>query len=918
MEYADRFRDVVETHRLDAVSREAWYAEKRNIIDLTPINDARAARANKRQRLHFGDDDGLQEAPAALFHENAALFHENALVTEDDIVEDLPINSVEANKADSKNFYEQTARHLKEHIDGGTTHELLRDTVISAGAGAAFAHQLRSVQKKASVVFAYCNMKAMVFLETCLVPIAGSSTAFICNVISKTLGVAICTTMRYLSEYTYYDALAHELPVVDGKSGVARAATITPGGQGGFHMDRRGTYDHRPNWLLHETDYKNRILRSMKRMGDKLSVDAFSVLINDFLLTIEPSTLDEHGIVLPLNRSTAYRWMLALGARRVTYVKSYYTDRHEAPDVVAYRIAYIDVVNTHIEPRLLHWVVITCDEHRAIHAQHADPTFFEEAGEYFNVDGEVWVCHHVDDAIIFADSTKYTAACNPLVPKVTEKPAIDVWVCKFNHSYDVCKCHASSLMHFGHDESVFQSGSLSACTWAVNEVVPLRSKNEGRGIMISAFQSDSLGFGSNELKQVDLDDFNVYLKNKYGAEFEALNALPTLSFFEYGKNHAGYWTGTHVANQTLRVIDLLEWLYPNHQFVFEFDHSSGHTKTADDGLCVTRLRVRFGGNVPGPPMRDSLLTENCVYPGGRAFVWQNPASLDKFSLTPVTGWSVHNCLKEAGQTQSFYFGPNDPPPYYALGTATADYVGKAKGKKQILWERGVPADIIDGMTDKGTSAEDDDTLEQGGIDDTNYPEILPGYKLGTSPELPLQTKIQHAISSKSMTKLLLSFDDFANEGSLLQNVVVGRGHILLFSPKCHPELAGAGIEYSWGKAKKYFRKINATAGAKCSVQEFHRRVTEALEGISLANCRAFSRRTRRYRAVYQQVASGAVDNVSFSLIEKMVKQHRTHRNILDQEAAFLDAHVFDEDVPADARDYDDDLIAAELGLNNRF
>jgi hypothetical protein len=585
---------------------------------------------------------------------------------------------------------------------------------------------------------------------------------------------------------------------------------------------------------------------------------------------------------------------------------------------VAYRKTYIDIVGTHIEPRLSHWVVVTADEHRAIRAQHADPTFFEEAGEYFDVNGQVMVCHHIDNAIIFADSQKYTPVSHPLVPTFTEKPAIGVWTCKFNHAYDVCKCHLPSLMHMGHDESVFQSGSLSASTWAVNEVVPLRSKNEGRGVMISAFQSDSLGFGTNELKHVKLDDFNTHLKNKYGADFEPLDALPTLTHFEYGKNQAGYWTGAHVANQTLRAIDLLEWLYPDCQLVYEFDHSSGHTKMADDALSVSKIRVRFGGNVPGPAMRDSLLNEECVYPGGCSSIWQNPASLEQFSLVPVTGWVERNCLKEAGQTQSFYFGLNDPPPYYALRTAAADYIGKAKGKKQILWERGVPDDIIDGLTDKGTSAEDELVLEADGIEDTNYPEIVPGFKLGMPPELPLQTRIQRAISSKSMTKLLLAFNDFANEGSLLQNVVVGRGHILLFSPKCHPELAGAGIEYSWGKAKKYFRKINAAAGAKCSVQEFHRRVTEALEGVSLENCRAFSRRTRRYRAVYQQVASGAVDNMSFSLIEKMVKQHKTHRNILDQEAAFLGAHMFDEDVPEDARDYDADLVAAELGFNNHF
>jgi hypothetical protein len=33
-----------------------------------------------------------------------------------------------------------------------------------------------------------------------------------------------------------------------------------------------------------------------------------------------------------------------------------------------------------------------------------------------------------------------------------------------------------------------------------------------------------------------------------------------------------------------------------------------------------------------------------------------------------------------------------------------------------------------------------------------------------------------------------------------------RGHILRMCVKRHPELAGVGIEYSWGKLKQKFRR----------------------------------------------------------------------------------------------------------------
>ena len=48
-------------------------------------------------------------------------------------------------------------------------------------------------------------------------------------------------------------------------------------------------------------------------------------------------------------------------------------------------------------------------------------------------------------------------------------------------------------------------------------------------------------------------------------------------------------------------------------------------------------------------------------------------------------------------------------------------------------------------------------------------------------------------------------EDFVKEKGALQEIVESRGHILILFPKCHPELAGCGIEYSWGKSKQYFR-----------------------------------------------------------------------------------------------------------------
>mmetsp|Transcript_6492 Transcript_6492/g.9008 ORF Transcript_6492/g.9008 Transcript_6492/m.9008 type:complete len:105 (+) Transcript_6492:681-995(+) len=57
------------------------------------------------------------------------------------------------------------------------------------------------------------------------------------------------------------------------------------------------------------------------------------------------------------------------------------------------------------------------------------------------------------------------------------------------------------------------------------------------------------------------------------------------------------------------------------------------------------------------------------------------------------------------------------------------------------------------------------------------------------------------------TKTLAKCEDFASEEPALKKYLENRGHHLIMSPKGHPELAGLGIEYSWGKTKYEWRRI---------------------------------------------------------------------------------------------------------------
>ena len=145
---------------------------------------------------------------------------------------------------------------------------------------------------------------------------------------------------------------------------------------------------------------------------------------------------------------------------------------------------------------------------------------------------------------------------------------------------------------------------------------------------------------------------------------------------------------------------------------------------------------------------------------------------------------------------------------------------------------------------------------------------------------------------------------------LLSLEVAQRGHILLFSPKGHQELAGKGTEHDWGLSKRHCRKHNT-----CHTKTQMRRVLSSFETVTLAHCEKFAKRTRRHRATCleidaQQRAANLADPDAPSLsthqaieriyaekkaahliprdkLKSMMQTHATHRNVFDQEKALL-------------------------------
>lgn len=335
--------------------------------------------------------------------------------------------------------------------------------------------------------------------------------------------------------------------------------------------------------------------------------------------------------------------------------------------------------------------------------------------------------------------------------------------------------------------------------------------------MISAFQDEYLGFGLPMSSQ-NLEKLN---EKRRAAGKLPLAMSPGLAALEFGKDKEGYWNMARMCEQFEQVVDAAEVIYPDVQLIAHFDWSSGHSAMPPEALCANTMSSNFGGKQRH--MRSTTILA------------------EKGFLGP------HARILEVGNTQHMVFKPSDPAPWYAKDTpkydktereangqvkTTIGYVGKPKGLKQVLWERG--------------------------FWDVSNPNFKP--------------KVEE------LREIMAECLDFKHEETALQQISNKAGHLLRMSPKGHPELAGVGIEYSWGKAKLEFRRRN-----DLDPKTFHARVLQVLstEVLFLDRIRKFARRARQYERAYMTGAS------TFDAVEKLYKLFKCHRCALDFDLKFI-------------------------------
>ena len=201
--------------------------------------------------------------------------------------------------------------------------------------------------------------------------------------------------------------------------------------------------------------------------------------------------------------------------------------------------------------------------------------------------------------------------------------------------------------------------------------------------------------------------------------------------------------------------------------------------------------------------------------------------------------------------------------------------GKPKGLLQVLWERG----WIDNSDDKA----------------------IQNYTIGGR-----KNEFNLVQSEFSLKHLMASCTDFEEEETMLQSMASKMGVSVDRSPKCHCEIAGEGIEYSWACAKNHYRQI--LLDKKRGKENFMKSVRECIAKavITRERVQKFARRARHYivgNHVLHQMQQGLIESANGeqlqdssgnlaiipAKLEQMVKKFKTHRCAMDFDHSFCKA-----------------------------
>ena len=330
-----------------------------------------------------------------------------------------------------------------------------------------------------------------------------------------------------------------------------------------------------------------------------------------------------------LGITTIAKWMHAVGFRYKKRKKHYFVDGHERSETLAYRPVFTKKYLDN-EIRAHRWIQMTLEESKELESIGHVP--INCGYNYVDNGTRNMVEYHIDTTHTFEDRLSNL---------------------RFGGNLSVRKpIDSKTVIYVGQDEAIFKQFLFLSKMWVgPSGQRPLLPKEEGAGTMVSAFVSREYGI-IREISDMILDEVNEQGHGKkYADEEAAIEILgspdkkplttdksPFLHFFEYGENREGYWNYSNMIIQFEDAVDVLQVMYPTFDFVFLFDHSSGHAKQRPDGLNHHRMNRTFGGKANR--MRDTIIESEEGY-------------LGKFPR-----------ILEPGNTQSLVFTESDPGPFW--------------------------------------------------------------------------------------------------------------------------------------------------------------------------------------------------------------------------------------------------------------
>ena len=654
---------------------------------------------------------------------------------------------------------------------------------------------------------------------------------------------------------------------------------------------------------------------------------------------VNPSTqaafLRSYGLST-ISIATMARWMHACGFRFKRREKHYFVDGHERPETIAYRPVFTKKYLGY-EIRAHRWLQVTLQESNSL---VSEGNIAPGCGfNYKAADGIDMVEYHIDASYTFDERLDLL----PFGGSLSVRKPID----------------SRPVIFVGQDEAIFKQFLFLSKMWVgPNGERPLLPKDEGAGTMISTFTCREHGL-IRELTAAILIEVNLQRAGRQYSDEEAaieingnsnkkpltLDKSPFVVFFDYGENKEGYWAYNNMVLQFEDVVDVLKVMHPTFDFVFLFDHSSGHSKQRPDGLNQHRMNRSFGGKAV-PRMRSTEII-------------QEEGFLGPFDRTV-----------EPGDTQSLVFSPSDTGPFWMtdaereesrldkhLGNtrpvnltvpelilqlrenANVEYSLAGKSIRQlrslctkyglethksvdIVHERNRTELELDlrglGVSTKGKNkrelvelcaqhqiavSKNVEKIKEGwvgkpkgllqvlwerGLIDTGV--NLKDYSL-TGKKDALGT----IDNSTNLRHIMGMCSDFLNEEGMMQHIAKNIGVTVLLTPKCHAELAGEGVEYLWACAKGAYR--NMSLREKKGKDNFKASVCHCLseEVITKVRIRKFARRARQYLMAYHAIDTQQVDQQTLIdcatygpvALTKLIIQFKTHRCAFDFDYKFV-------------------------------